>query len=162
MFGFSEYGAGITVKGPKGGLSTYASVDALEKAIKAKKAKIKKMKAARKKMGFFAPRRRMATAAIIAETRFLRALEAALKTAKAGAKARKVTPKTGAAIPTGAALTAAQIAAIQRMIQQATAQGADADDAPLLLPDAGRVAGSDPRHRPRASAARHRPPRPGA
>jgi hypothetical protein len=129
MFGFSEYGAGITVKGPKGGLSTYASVDALEKAIKAKKAKIKKMKAARKKMGFFAPRRRMATAAIIAETRFLRALEAALKTAKAGAKARKVTPKTGAAIPTGAALTAAQIAAIQRMIQQATAQGADADDA---------------------------------
>ena len=38
MFGFSEYGAGVTVKGPKGGITAFRSVAALEKAIKAKKA----------------------------------------------------------------------------------------------------------------------------
>lgn len=129
MFGFSEYGASVSVKGPKGGMNVFASVAALEKAIKAKKAKIAKMKAARKKMGFFSPRRRFATSQILAETRFLRAMEAALKAAKAGAKARKAAGGRAAPIPTGAALTAAQIAAVQAMIKQATAQGADADDA---------------------------------
>ena len=127
MFGFSEYGASVTVKGPKGGMNVYASVTALEKAIKAKKAKIAKMKAARKKMGFFSPRRRFATQQILAEIRFVRAMESALKAAKAAAKAGKIVGTK--AIPTGAALTTAQIAAIQAMIKQATAQGADADEA---------------------------------
>ena len=109
----------ITVKGPKGGLSTFRDVSALEKAIKAKKAKVAKMKDARKKMPFFSPRRRLATAAILAETRWLRVLEAALKGAKAG---RTV-------IRPSNVLTAAQIAAIQAMIQRMTAAGADAEQA---------------------------------
>lgn len=123
MFGDSEYGASVTVKLPKGGIGMYRSVAALEKAIKAKEAKVKALVAARKKSGFFSAKRRVLTAQIRAERAFLNALKRALATAKKGRKV--VRPRD----VMGGALTAAQIAMIQRMIQQATAQGADADAA---------------------------------
>jgi hypothetical protein len=123
MFGSSEYGASVTVKGPQGGISMFRSVAALEKAIKAKEAKIKALVAARKKAGFFSAQRRMLVAQIRAERAFLNALKRALKTAKKGRKVIRPSDVMGAS------LTAAQIAMIQRMIQQATAQGADADAA---------------------------------
>jgi len=123
MHGATMFGS-ITVKGPKGGFSSFRDVAALEKAIKAKKAKIAKMKADRKKMGFFNPRRRVATAAILLEIRTLRAMELALKAAKSGRKVIRPRDVVG-----GGALTPAQVAAIQAMIARMTAAGADADQA---------------------------------
>lgn len=113
------YGS-ITVKLPRGGVSFYRDVAALEKAIKAKKSAIEKMKAERKKLRFFNPRRRALTLALFGETRLLKAMEVALKRAKAG--------KSTAVVQTGA-LTPAQVAAIQAMIRRMTAAGADADQA---------------------------------
>jgi hypothetical protein len=121
MFGFSEYG--VAVKGPRGGMHSYRSIAALEKAIKAKKDKIAKLQAARKKAGFFSAQRRAISAAIAAERRFLVALERALAATK---KHRRVIRPRDVA---NGALTAAQVAAIQAMIQRMIAAGADADQA---------------------------------
>jgi hypothetical protein len=117
------YGS-ITVKTPRGGIAVYRGVAALEQAIKAKKSAIEKMKAERKKLRFFNPKRRALLLAIYAEKRLLAVMERALKVAKKGGRL-VVRPKD---VQSGA-LTAAQVAAIQAMIQQMTASGADADQA---------------------------------
>jgi len=126
MFGDSEYGASVVVKGPQGGMNIFPSVGALEKAIKVKKAKIASLKAARKKTGFFNPKRRLFTAQILMESRYLKALELALKAAKKKGGRKIIRPRD---VARSGSLTPAQTAAIQAMIQQATAQGVDADEA---------------------------------
>jgi len=117
------YGS-ITVKTPRGGIAVYRDVAALEKAIKAKKSAIEKMKAERKKLRFFNPKRRALLLAIYAEKRLLAVMERALKVAKKGGRS-VIRPRD---VQSGA-LTADQVAAIQAMIQRMTASGADADEA---------------------------------
>ena len=69
----------------------------------------------------FNPRRRAILAAMMMESRHLKVMEIALKRAKAG--------KSTAVVAQSGALTAAQVAAIQALIQRMTAAGADADQA---------------------------------
>lgn len=123
------YGS-ITFKTPRGGIAVYRDVAALEKSIKAKKSAIEKMKAERKKLRFLNPKRRALLIAIYAEKRMLARMERALKAAKV-AKAKGLVSKIirPRDVPSGGALTSAQVAAIQAMIQQMTASGADADEA---------------------------------